>query len=231
MRSRQGIMALTAVCIVLVTAKAAGAAVINIFDGSSPGAPNVDIEISGLNGTSISTSTVAGGTLQPGGAGQSFVETISLGTIDGPGTLIGDAALILPGSEQMTGGGKGVADILRVLSFGSGTGLEVIYTSNENGFGLANPGFSTTNKVTNTGEFCQQTPTDGPPCPVGKATNEFVEEPSLVTLFDQTVTLPAPNGTLELIVAVSVPAPPGLPLFAAGLLALAGLRHRRLRAD
>jgi hypothetical protein len=208
-----------------VGAGPAAAASIDFRDLSSPGAPGIEVDISGIAGATVSRSLVAGGTLAPGELGEAAVTAVRIGDTTGTGTLLLDDALILPGSEKMTGGGKGVADILRLLGFG-GAGLEIVYISNEGGFGLPNPGFSK-NPAQDNPEFCQQTPADGPPCPPGRATNEFAITGTLQTLFSQTVTLSDPNGTLPLTVAVVVPEPATAALLAVGLLGLGALTRRR----
>jgi hypothetical protein len=228
MRALARLAPLAAIGLCLASAIPARAAAIDFFDRSTPGAPDVGVSLSGLTGATTMTSTLVGGTLQPGGKGDAFVTTVSFGNLSGPRALLGDVALILPGSEEMTGGGKGVADVLRVFEFGA-SGLEVVYISNEGGFGLPNPGFNPKNMVVNTGEFCRATPSDGPPCPPGKATNEFVESSGLRTLFAEPVVLPAPNGPVDLSVAVALPTPATWTLVATGLAALGLMSLRRRR--
>jgi hypothetical protein len=160
--------------------------------------------------------------------------SLSLGNVTGTGNFLLNIALIQQGTGQQTGGGKGVSDILELLSFVSGgsvVGFEAIYLSDKGGPGLPNPGFPAHPT------YCSTLGGPEPVCPPGQPNSEF-EKTGGVMSFSELVTVPGGSGPTALEVDIrsplqgsaepkTVPEPAGLALFGAGLVALGMLAQRR----
>ena len=158
--------------------------------------------------------------------------TLSLGTLTGTETTLLDIALIQPGTNAQTGGGKGVSDILKLESFssaGSVVGFEAIYLSDKGGPGLPNPGFPANPT------FCSTAGGPEPACLPGHPNSEFVKTGAPLS-FSETVTLPGASGPTSLEIDIkspleSVPEPAALPLFAAALVTALALAQRRRKGE
>ncbi len=162
--------------------------------------------------------------------------SLSLGNVTGTGSVLFNIALIQQGTGQQTGGGKGVSDILELLSFVSGSsviGFEAIYLSDHGGLGLNNPGFPAHPA------YCSTLGGPEPACPPGQPNSEFEKTGGLMS-FSATVTLPGAADPTPLEIDVrsplqgstepkTVPEPAGFVLFGAGLAALLVLTRRRSR--
>ncbi|HVJ55269.1 MAG TPA: hypothetical protein VM689_22605 [Aliidongia sp.] len=152
--------------------------------------------------------------------------TVSIGSLTGQSTSLLDIALVQPGTASQTGGGKGVADILQLLSFisnGNVVGFEAIYLSDEGGQGLANPGFP------GNPTFCSTMPVNEPVCAPGQPNSEFIKTGAPLS-FDEALTLPGIDGLTDIAVTVQsplqdlpVPEAPAWTLLAAGLAAIAAM--------
>jgi hypothetical protein len=153
--------------------------------------------------------------------------SVSLGNVTGTGSFLLNIALIQQGTGQQTGGGKGVSDILELLSFVSGSsvvGFEAIYLSNEGKSGLPNPGFPAHPT------YCSTLGGPEPVCPPSQPNSEFEKTGGLMS-FSELVTVPGGSGPTALEVDIrsplQVPEPTGLALLAAGLVTLGMLAQRR----
>jgi hypothetical protein len=154
--------------------------------------------------------------------------TLTLGAVTGGGTTLLDIALIQPGTNAQTGGGKGVSDILKLQSFSSGgsvVGFEATYLSDRGGPGLSNPGFPAHPT------FCSTAGGPEPACPPSQPNSEFVKTGALMS-FLETVTLPGVPGPTSLAVDIlsplqAVPEPAGLALFLSSLAAMLVLTRRK----
>lgn len=139
-------------------------------------------------------------------AGASLASTqgqasVSLGTLSGASNLLLDVAAVQPGTQEQTGGGKGVADMLQLLSFvsaGQVVGFEALYLSDKGGPGLPNPGFPTHPT------FCSTMPVNEPACAPGQPNSVFVKTGALMSFFEN-VTLPGTSGSTALEVEIRSP--------------------------